>query len=158
MPSSAKPQHQPPAQPRQASRDVDAQGDLPNTFLANHALFPVDFVLLLDSGESGKKSGCARFTNGVSSRRGPEPPVEADMTLSLSFVGVVAGVFTHAAPLSGGLLLTSPRTARAMRSMVLMPSMNPSALFGLEVGSFRNEFRARMSALSVDMSSSPRVA
>lgn len=115
-------------------------------------------MLFLDSGESGEKSGCARFTNGVSSRRGPEPPDDADMTLSLSFVGVVAVVVPHAAPLSDSLWLTSPLAARAMRSMFLMPSMNPSALFGLEVGSFRNEFLARMSALSVEMSSSPRVA
>lgn len=136
-------------------------------FLANHALFPVDFVLLLDSGESGENSGRARFTNGVSSRRGPEPPDDADMTLSLSFTGdvavvaaavVVVGVVTHVAPLSGVVLLISPLAARAIRSMFLMLSINPSALLGLEVGSFRNEFRARISALSVEMSSSPRVA
>nr|CAD71026.1 hypothetical protein [Neurospora crassa] len=140
-------------------------------FLANHALFPVDFVLLLDSGDSGENSGRARFTNGVSSRRGPEPPDDADMTLSLSFAGdvaaaaaaaaaavVVVDVVTHVVPLSDVVLLTSPLAARAIRSMFLMLSMNPSALLGLEVGSFRNEFRARISALSVEMSSSPRVA
>ena len=104
------------------------------------------------------ESGCARFTNGVSSRRGPEPPDDAEMTLSLSFVGDGVVVFTHAAPLSDGLLLISPRAARAMRSILLMPSMNPSVLFGLEVGSFRNEFLARTSALSAEISSSPRVA
>lgn len=165
MPSTARPQNQPPAQPRQPSQEPVVQDDLPNTFLANHALFPVDFVLLLDSGESGENSGRARFTNGVSNRRGPEPPDDADLTLSLSFTGdvaaaavVVVGVFTHVAPLSDVDLLTSPLAARAIRSMFLMLSMNPSALLGLEVGSFRNEFRARISALSVEISSSPRVA